>query len=42
MAVWERHRTTPAPVTDAVERMTGRPPRSAEQWAADYPVPSSR
>jgi uncharacterized protein YbjT (DUF2867 family) len=39
MATWERHRTTPAPVTDAVERLTGRPPRSAEQWAADYPVP---
>ena len=39
MATWERHRATPAPVTDAVERLTGRPPRSAQQWAADYPVP---
>jgi uncharacterized protein YbjT (DUF2867 family) len=40
MAAWERHRSTPAPVTDTVERITGRAPRSVEQWAADYPVPS--
>lgn len=38
METWERHRTTPAPVTDTVERVTGQPPRSVEQWAADYPV----
>jgi uncharacterized protein YbjT (DUF2867 family) len=40
MAAWERHRSTPAPVMDTVERVTGRPPRSVEQWAADYPVPN--
>jgi uncharacterized protein YbjT (DUF2867 family) len=38
LATWERHRATPAPVTDTVERITGRPPRSPKQWAADYPV----
>jgi uncharacterized protein YbjT (DUF2867 family) len=38
MATWERHRGTPAPVSDTVERVTGRPPRSAERWAADYPA----
>ncbi len=35
-ATWERHLNVPAPVTDTVERVTGRPPRSVEQWAADY------
>jgi uncharacterized protein YbjT (DUF2867 family) len=35
---WEKHIGTPAPVTDTVERLTGRPPRSVTQWAADYPV----
>jgi uncharacterized protein YbjT (DUF2867 family) len=38
MATWERYRRRPAPVTDTVERVTGRPPRSVEQWAADYPA----
>jgi uncharacterized protein YbjT (DUF2867 family) len=38
MATWEVHRGTPAPVTDTVEQVTGRPPRSAERWAADYPA----
>jgi uncharacterized protein YbjT (DUF2867 family) len=32
---WERHIGTPAPVTDTVERITGRPPRSVEEWAAN-------
>ena len=35
-ATWEKHTHTPAPVTDTVERITGKPPRSAAQWAADY------
>jgi uncharacterized protein YbjT (DUF2867 family) len=38
MATWKLHRGTPAPVTDTVEQVTGRPPRSAERWAADYPA----
>jgi uncharacterized protein YbjT (DUF2867 family) len=38
MESWERHRVTPAPVTNTVERVTGRPPRTVEQWAADYPA----
>lgn len=38
METWRKHRATPAPVTDTVERVTGRPPRSVEQWAADYPA----
>jgi uncharacterized protein YbjT (DUF2867 family) len=33
---WEKHVHTPAPVTDTVERITGKPPRSVAQWAADY------
>jgi uncharacterized protein YbjT (DUF2867 family) len=33
---WERHIGTPAPVTDTVRRVTGRPPRSAREWAAAY------
>lgn len=36
--MWEKHIGTPAPVTDTVQRVTGRPPRSVAQWAADYPV----
>lgn len=32
---WERYTGRPAPVTDIVQRITGRPPRSAAQWAAD-------
>jgi uncharacterized protein YbjT (DUF2867 family) len=35
-ATWEKHIHTPAPVTDTVERLTGKPPRSVAQWAADY------
>ena len=34
--MWEKHVGTPAAVTDTVERVTGKPPRSVEQWAADY------
>jgi uncharacterized protein YbjT (DUF2867 family) len=34
--MWEKHVSTPAPVTDTVERVTGKPPRSVEQWAATY------
>ena len=36
--MWQKHVGTPAPVTDTVQRVTGRPPRSVAQWAADYPV----
>jgi uncharacterized protein YbjT (DUF2867 family) len=36
--MWERHLHTPAPVTDTVQRVTGRAPRSVEQWAADHSV----
>ena len=32
---WEKHVGTPAPVTDTVQRLTGRLPRSVEDWAAD-------
>jgi uncharacterized protein YbjT (DUF2867 family) len=35
-ATWEQCIGMPAPVTDTVERITGRPPRSVAQWAADY------
>ncbi len=38
LTTWEKHRTVPAPVTDTVERVTGRQPRSVEEWAAAYPV----
>jgi uncharacterized protein YbjT (DUF2867 family) len=38
LATWEKHRTAPAPVTDTVERVTGRPAQTPEQWAADYPA----
>ncbi|MBO3748453.1 NmrA family NAD(P)-binding protein [Streptosporangiaceae bacterium NEAU-GS5] len=34
MATWERHRDNPAPVTDTVERVTGRPARAPRDWAA--------
>jgi uncharacterized protein YbjT (DUF2867 family) len=37
-AMWEQHVGTPAPVTDTVQRLTGKPPRSVAQWAADYPA----
>ncbi len=35
---WQKHLATPAPVTSTIERVTGRPPRSVQQWAADYPI----
>jgi hypothetical protein len=38
LTTWEKHRTVPASVTDTVERVTGRQPRSVEEWAAAYPV----
>jgi uncharacterized protein YbjT (DUF2867 family) len=34
--MWEKHVGTPAPLTNTVEQVTGKPPRSVEQWAADY------
>lgn len=34
-ATWKRHIGIPAPVTDTVQRLTGRPPRTVEAWAAD-------
>jgi uncharacterized protein YbjT (DUF2867 family) len=33
---WERHIGTPAPVTDTIQRVTGRPARSVHEWAASY------
>ena len=38
---WEKLVHMPAPVTDTVERITGRPPRSVAEWAADYPADRS-
>lgn len=38
LATWERHTRRPAPVTDTIQRVTGRAPRSIIQWAADYPA----
>jgi uncharacterized protein YbjT (DUF2867 family) len=35
---WKKYIDTPAPVTDTVERITGKPPRSAAEWAAAYPA----
>lgn len=32
---WKRHIDRPAPILDTVQRLTGRPPRSVEAWAAD-------
>jgi uncharacterized protein YbjT (DUF2867 family) len=34
---WARHVGVPAPITDTVHRLTGRPPRTPRQWAMDYP-----
>jgi uncharacterized protein YbjT (DUF2867 family) len=34
-ATWKQHIGTPAPVTDTIQRLTSRPPRSAEVWAED-------
>jgi uncharacterized protein YbjT (DUF2867 family) len=33
---WKKHLNTPAPVTNTVQTLTGRPPRSVEEWAAAY------
>lgn len=35
---WARHVDEPAPVTDTIRRVTGRPPRQMAQWATDYPA----
>jgi uncharacterized protein YbjT (DUF2867 family) len=35
---WQRYRHQPAPVTDAVRQITGRPARTVEEWAAAYPI----
>lgn len=35
---WKKYIDTPAPITDTVERITGKPPRSAAEWAAAYPA----
>ena len=32
---WKKYIGTPAPVTDTVQRLTGRQPRSVEAWAED-------
>ena len=37
-ATWEAHLDRPAPVTDTVPRLTGRPARTVREWAAAYPV----
>jgi uncharacterized protein YbjT (DUF2867 family) len=33
---WANHTDRPAPVTDTIEKITGRPGRTYAQWAADY------
>jgi uncharacterized protein YbjT (DUF2867 family) len=33
---WKKHIGTPAPVTDTVRQLSGRQPRSVEEWAANY------
>lgn len=33
--MWEKYLGSPAPVTDTVQRLTGRPPRTVEEWAAE-------
>jgi uncharacterized protein YbjT (DUF2867 family) len=37
-ATWREHLGKPAPVTDTIERLTGRPGRSAREWAKSYPI----
>ena len=32
---WKKYTDTPAPVTDTVQELTGRPPHSVEAWAVD-------
>jgi uncharacterized protein YbjT (DUF2867 family) len=34
-ATWKQHLGTSAPLTDTVQRLTGRPPHSVQAWAAD-------
>jgi uncharacterized protein YbjT (DUF2867 family) len=36
--IWKGHIDAPAPVNDTVQRLTGRPPRSVKEWAADLAV----
>lgn len=33
--MWEKYVGRPAPVTDTVQRLTGHPPRTVEEWAAE-------
>lgn len=35
-ATWRRHLTTPAPVTETIQRLTGRAARTAAEWAAHH------
>ncbi|MEV4826117.1 NAD(P)H-binding protein [Micromonospora sp. NPDC049274] len=37
-ATWEAHVNKEAPVTDAIERITGRAPRSMREWAEAHPA----
>ncbi|MGC5285041.1 NAD(P)H-binding protein [Micromonospora sp. DT231] len=37
-ATWEAHLDKAAPVTDAIERVTGRTPRSMREWAEAHPA----
>jgi uncharacterized protein YbjT (DUF2867 family) len=37
-ATWREHVGKPAPVTDVIERLTGRPGRSVQEWARTYPI----
>jgi uncharacterized protein YbjT (DUF2867 family) len=37
-ATWKEHVGRPAPVTDVIGRLTGRPGRTPEEWARDYPI----
>jgi uncharacterized protein YbjT (DUF2867 family) len=34
---WAKHVGMPAPITDTIQRLTQRPPRTPRQWALDYP-----
>ncbi|HEY1488534.1 MAG TPA: NAD(P)H-binding protein, partial [Micromonosporaceae bacterium] len=36
--MWCTHRTGPAPVTDVIQRVTGRAARTPQEWAASYPI----
>lgn len=37
-ATWQEHIGKPAPVTDVIERLTGRAGRTPQEWARDYPI----